>query len=265
MFDLAGNFGKALDDGMAHVFGWDRLLVPFFLMAWGYHLLSPERLLLRLTNTLGIILFFLSANPLIHALIFPNGGLLSDAALRAAAGKLGETVAVPLMDMLGLAGTVTLCIALLIVSLLLIFNTSLQQVLFFVHWIVAALRHLGRAIAWPVKAWREKKVQAEEEVKLQGFMQTRPGEKDQASVHPEEVEEEEAGEDGTEIQKLMQRPVEKAVLSVGELLKTNRHRKFVPKIFHTNICFCHIVEKSYPTGSSSGYAAISWDNIKGRP
>lgn len=198
MFDLAGNFGKALDDGMAHVFGWDRLLVPFFLMAWGYHLLSPERLLLRLTNTLGIILFFLSANPLIHALIFPNGGLLSDAALRAAAGKLGETVAVPLMDMLGLAGTVTLCIALLIVSLLLIFNTSLQQVLFFVHWIVAALRHLGRAIAWPVKAWREKKVQAEEEVKLQGFMQTRPGEKDQASVHPEEVEEEEAGEEDGE-------------------------------------------------------------------
>lgn len=151
IFDLAGAFGQAIDDGISHVFGWDKIIVPFFLLAWGYHVLSPERLPLRFTNALGFFLFFLTLNPLVHAVTFPAGGPVDDNVIRVAGGKLGESIAVPAIHMMGLAGCVTIAIALFIVSLLLIFNAGLADVLFILRWIGKIFAWLGRLIAWPFK------------------------------------------------------------------------------------------------------------------
>ncbi len=130
VFGLAGAFGRALDDAISYVFGWNRLLIPFFLMAWGYHVLAPERLRLKFTNVIGFLLFFLTLNPLVHAVTFAGELNISEAALRAAGGKLGETIANPFIEMLGMAGGITILFALFIVALLLIFNATLRQVLF---------------------------------------------------------------------------------------------------------------------------------------
>jgi hypothetical protein len=64
MFDLAGAFGRALNDGVSYVFGWDKLIVPFLLMAWAYHILAPDRLPIRFSNAVGFLLFFITLNPL---------------------------------------------------------------------------------------------------------------------------------------------------------------------------------------------------------
>ncbi|HEU0051180.1 MAG TPA: DNA translocase FtsK 4TM domain-containing protein, partial [Patescibacteria group bacterium] len=102
IFDLAGVFGQAINDGISHVFGWDKIIVPIFLMVWGYYLLAPERLPLKFTNALGFLLFFLALNPLVHAVTFPAGLEVQDNAIAVAGGKLGETIAVPAIRMLGL-------------------------------------------------------------------------------------------------------------------------------------------------------------------
>ncbi|MFH1705114.1 MAG: DNA translocase FtsK 4TM domain-containing protein [Patescibacteria group bacterium] len=127
LFDLAGNFGKLLDGAMAQIFGWDRIVIPFFLIAIGYHKASPTRLPLKLTNYIGFILFFLGLNPLVNIGTFKSIPPTPDA-LAAAGGKVGVFLAGPFINLVGMAGAMTLFAAMFVVSLLLIFNTSLRRV-----------------------------------------------------------------------------------------------------------------------------------------
>lgn len=99
--DLAGALGQALDQGLAHVFGWDRFFLPFFLMAWAYHELAPQRFPIRLTNTIGILLLYLSLNPLVHAVYFPDAGSVGDFALREAGGNWVRSLQTPCLQWWG--------------------------------------------------------------------------------------------------------------------------------------------------------------------
>lgn len=154
MFDAAGAFGRVVDDGVSHVFGWDKIFLPFILIAWGYHLFAPQRLPLRLTNAIGFFLLFLTLNPLVHTITFPDRQPpFDDAVIRVAGGKLGESIALPLIDMLGIAGTITITLALFIISLLLIFNATLSEVLFALRWTWKILGIFGRGLTYPYKRW----------------------------------------------------------------------------------------------------------------
>ena len=126
-FDLAGSFGKALDDGISYVFGWNMFVIPFILIAWGYHILSPQRLPMRFSNVLGFLLLFISLNPLIHLITFPGGGMIPDAALRVAGGRLGQQIAITLTQNLGLAGSLLATASVFVISLLLVFNATLED------------------------------------------------------------------------------------------------------------------------------------------
>ncbi len=153
-FDLAGSLGRSLDEGISGVFGWDKLVIPFLFMAWGASLLAPDRFLLRLTNVIGILLFFLTLNPLVHTVSFEPGKRAPDAALAVAGGKLGEMIAVPLMQLLGSVGTITLTAAGLIVALILMFNATLSEVLFLFRWCSRGLSLLG---SWMQIMWQRSK------------------------------------------------------------------------------------------------------------
>lgn len=179
-FDMGGDFGRTVNDGVSYVFGWDKLVVPFLLMAWGYHVAAPDRLPLRFSNGLGFLLFFLSLNPLVHAVTFPELQSVADAALRVSGGKLGEAVAVPIVNMLGLPGAVVLFVALLVISLLLMFNATLRQVLFFFDLVWKGVSMFLKGLFSPVKSW----------------MEARAKERAQTALKP--LEEEESDEEETE-------------------------------------------------------------------
>lgn len=197
IFDLAGAFGKALDEGIAYVFGWDRLLIPFFLVAWAYHILAPERLRLRFTNAIGFILFFLTLNPLVHVVTFADKLGIGDAALRAAGGKLGETVAIPLTNMLGMAGTVTILFALFVVSLLLMFNATLRQVLFVIDMMwKGAIFILGKIFS-PIANYSERKKEKELKASLREY-EGEDSDEDEEEEDVEEADEEEPEDDNEE-------------------------------------------------------------------
>lgn len=160
VFDLAGVVGQEMKDGLSHVFGWDKLLLPFFFAAWGVYLTSPDRLPMRFVNVVGILLFFLSLNPLTHLASF---GVVPvhETAIQLAGGKLGEAIALPFSQMVGLSGAIALLFGLLIISLLLMFNATLQEVLFVVGWIWKAVEYIGSRLFALFQAWRASRAEQE--------------------------------------------------------------------------------------------------------
>ncbi|MEO5927774.1 MAG: DNA translocase FtsK 4TM domain-containing protein [Patescibacteria group bacterium] len=192
-FDLAGTIGVSLDQAMWHVFGWDKIALPFFLITIGYNLISPERLKLKATNYIGFVLFFFSLNPLVHIGTFADGTPAA-IALDTAGGKLGMMVAQPFSQLLGLFGAGTLFAALFVVSLLLIFNTSLARILAIFGWIWSIVKRLLLAIISPFRWMLSKQAARREEVIRQSVRPNEPA----APVQEEESEEEGSEEDGEE-------------------------------------------------------------------
>lgn len=162
LFGMAGAFGRVMDGGTAFIFGWDRIIFFGLLAAWGYHVLRPEELPIRFSNVMGMFLLFISVNPLMHAITFPGEGMVDDAALTDAGGKLGQMIGVPLIHLMGLAGMITLTIALCLVSLMLLFNASLADVLFFLKHARDGIVWLAQLIWRPIAAWRERRMLARE-------------------------------------------------------------------------------------------------------
>ncbi len=214
MFGLSGAFGRVMDQGVSFIFGWDKILLPFLFMAWAYHLLSPDQLRIRFSNVVGFILFYLSLNPLVHLLSFPNGARASDEALRVAGGKLGEQLALPLAQMLGSAGALILTIALLVVALLMAFNASLEEFLSLFGWVWKGIVFAVTFITKPITNWLARREHALEDNPIEsereeiGTEESRqpltPPQPSHAHLSSEEVEEEdedmeeEGGEDGAE-------------------------------------------------------------------
>lgn len=151
IFQAGGSVGRWLENGLSLVFGWDKIFLPFFLMAWGYYLVAPDRLPLRIKNVVGIFLFFLSLNPLIHVFSFPTVQKLDPNVLRVVGGRLGEVLALPLASVFGVAGSLTVLLGFFVLSILLIFNLTVQDLLAAWDW----LRHVGlvflEGVSTPVK------------------------------------------------------------------------------------------------------------------
>ena len=141
LFDLAGKLGVAVDSSMAGALGWERIFLPFFLIAIGIHEISPERLSLKITNYLGFILFFFSLNPFVHTVGVPADG--KPVAFEMLGGKVGSLLSEPMVNLVGRAGATTIFAALFVIALLLIFNTSLKRV---VDVLSSAVGLLSRAI-----------------------------------------------------------------------------------------------------------------------
>ncbi len=125
IFDLAGRFGVAIDDAAAHIFGWDRIVLPFIIFAIAIHELSPERLELTIKNYIGFLLLYLSLNPFVQVVSFGSTSSLEETAK--SGGKIGLLLAEPFAGFLGRIGAGVLFGALALVALLLIFNTSLRR------------------------------------------------------------------------------------------------------------------------------------------
>lgn len=197
LFDLAGTIGISLDLAMSHVFGWDKIALPFFLITIGYNLISPEKLKLKPTNYIGFVLFFFSLNPLVHIGTFADGAPAA-IALDTAGGKLGMMIAQPVGQLLGLFGAGTLFAALVVVSFLLIFNTSLARVLGFFGWVWDMVKRVLLAIVSPFRWMLSKQAARREEVIRQSVRPNEPAPQQEEEEDAEGEEEEEGSEEGDE-------------------------------------------------------------------
>lgn len=157
-FDAAGWFGASLQQGLGYLFGWDRILFPLILIVWAYDVLKPELELLHTRSIIGLVFFFLSLNPLAHLWTFGVASRVPNEAIIDAGGKVGQLLANPAVGFIGLAGSVTFFVALLLASVMLIFHVGLEDVLFFLHYLGKAAQWLWGAVSQPILAWRDKRV-----------------------------------------------------------------------------------------------------------
>ncbi|TAL19540.1 DNA translocase FtsK [Patescibacteria group bacterium] len=125
IFDLAGGFGRILDQGLTGLLGWDRAVLPLVLVIFATKELFPEKIELRFVGSLGLVLLVLAVNGVIGLLTItfaPESAFWSQGG-----GYLGLFFAAPLEAVMGFWAGLVVLLALVAVSLLLVFNTSLHR------------------------------------------------------------------------------------------------------------------------------------------
>ncbi len=129
-FHIAGALGEFIAKYVALVFGWDKFLVPILLILVGATGMFPDRGRLSTWNHLGILFFFLSFNALLNLLLVnkPNP-FTTD--ISAAGGMIGQFLGTILPNVMGFWGAVVVVSALLFVAVMLVFNTSLRDLIGF--------------------------------------------------------------------------------------------------------------------------------------
>ncbi len=156
-FHIAGSVGIWINSGLSSFFGLDRYLVPLILIIVGATLAYPDRGRLSTWNYLGFLFFFLSFNALLN-LFLVNRPEPFTTDLTLAGGYLGQFLATVLSAFVGYWGSIVSTAALLLVSVLLIFNTSLRS-------ITGAHSHLT---GW-FGAWLHREKRGEEVREMEGM------------------------------------------------------------------------------------------------
>ena len=127
-FHSAGSLGEVLNNGLAWLFGWDRFILPLFLLILAATALFPERGRFSLWNHIGVILFFLSFNGLLHLLLLWDLAA-SQQNISEAGGIIGTLLGNLIPGFAGFWGGLVILLAILSVGLMLIFNISIRQLI----------------------------------------------------------------------------------------------------------------------------------------
>jgi S-DNA-T family DNA segregation ATPase FtsK/SpoIIIE len=137
-FNLAGEAGRLIDHGLKIVLGWSYFLFPLILIILGYLFLNSNKVIKGI-NYLGLFLCILSFNGLLH-LAAPPEEAVKVARLGQGGGYLGLSLGYTFQNIMGFWASLIVLAALLIISLLLMFNTTLSR-----------LAQSGLLIFWPLK------------------------------------------------------------------------------------------------------------------
>ena len=129
LFGLAGKIGGFINSALGIFLGWTKFAFPFLLIIYAYVLLRDEKYLLTKIKYLGILFFLLSFNALLH-IGYDITELVEVSALGYGGGFLGLILNYPLQFIMGKIAALIVLIAIALASLLLIFNTSIQNLVF---------------------------------------------------------------------------------------------------------------------------------------
>jgi len=142
LFNLAGHFGLFIAHWLKLIFGWGRWLVPIILFYWAWLIIKHLKNSWRFLDFVGLVLLFISYQTLFHFFIKQ-----ADWALQAANGEGGGYIGWYLSRLVfyvfGFWGGVVILVALFLISLVLIFNTSLAKIFGSAGWLGKLWRPLA--------------------------------------------------------------------------------------------------------------------------
>jgi S-DNA-T family DNA segregation ATPase FtsK/SpoIIIE len=142
-FDKAGPLGFTLNKNiLSFLFGSIRYTTPFIILIIAGFLVKDIEYDYRATHGIGAVLFFLAMSGLFHLGFNTNGMLLQ--AMEGNGGGIFGMVAWPLKTYLGNIASTVILVGLVIVSLLLMFNTLIIHLLMLNKKIFASLGSFGR-------------------------------------------------------------------------------------------------------------------------
>lgn len=177
-FGIAGSVGAMIDEALSQFFGFDHFLLPIFLVFIGATLVIPEKRLFSHWNYIGILFFFVSFNTLLNHILVNTAHPLTNNPAQAG-GHLGQLLGTSLPNILGWWGTLVILGALLVVSILLIFNAGLGE-LFGIHtraveWIKSHLPFRSKEELWNEDDFDQNNLEEDdEEVELENEDEDEP-------------------------------------------------------------------------------------------
>jgi S-DNA-T family DNA segregation ATPase FtsK/SpoIIIE len=124
LFDLAGTFGKYLEQGQVLAFGWGKWLFPLLLFWWGFLMYKKDRTYFRGAGILGIFLAFITLQAFFQIFI-PTAEWGTSVKTGQGGGYVGLFLASTFVKILGFWGGLAVMTTLMVVACLLVFNTSL--------------------------------------------------------------------------------------------------------------------------------------------
>ncbi len=128
LFNLSGHLGQFLSKWLTLIFGFGKWLVPLIFLYWAMILIRKTKKPLKFTDYLGLSTLFISYQTLFHFFINKaNWEMTVDAGI--GGGYIGLYLSQLFYYILGFWGGVLVLFALLLISLVLVFNTSLARII----------------------------------------------------------------------------------------------------------------------------------------
>jgi len=127
LFDLSGHFGVFISKWLTLIFGFGKWLVPFIFLYWALILIRKAKKPLRFTDYLGLFLLFISYQTLFHFFISVSEWE-SSVLEGGGGGYVGLYLSRLFFYVFDFWGGVAVLVALLLISLVLVFNTSLDRI-----------------------------------------------------------------------------------------------------------------------------------------
>ncbi|MFA5183945.1 MAG: DNA translocase FtsK [Patescibacteria group bacterium] len=128
LFNLAGHFGLFISKWLTLIFGFGKWLVPFIFLYWALVLVRKAKRPLKFTDSLGLFLLFISYQTLFHFFLEP-ARWESAVAIGTGGGYIGWYLSRLFFYVFGFWGGVLVLAACLLISLVLVFNTSLSRLI----------------------------------------------------------------------------------------------------------------------------------------
>lgn len=128
LFDLSGKFGLFVSSWLALGFGFGKWLVPLFFLAWGGLLSLGKKYQIRFNDYLGLFLLFISIQTLFHFLYNPLVWE-TKALAGSGGGYLGWQLSRLFIYFFGFWGGMLILACLFLLSIVIVFNTSLSKII----------------------------------------------------------------------------------------------------------------------------------------
>lgn len=127
LLGFAGRAGEMITVGLNLAFGWGRFIFPVVLILLGYFLINPERYEITPLHWIGLFLFELSFHA-IFSLFVPVDKAFELVGQKGG-GYLGLFLSYPLVKAAGFWVALLVVLAVFVISILIMFNTSLSSLL----------------------------------------------------------------------------------------------------------------------------------------
>lgn len=151
LFNLSGAVGQFFSKWLALIFGFGKWLVPLLFLFWGMLLVRNKKYEIKFTDYLGLLLLFISYQTLLHFFLNENFWPVA-----AAEGKGGGYIGLWLSQLFsylfGFWGGVIILLCLFLISLVIVFNTSLSKLVGGESWPVKLMRPVG---SWFRSVWQK--------------------------------------------------------------------------------------------------------------
>ncbi len=128
LFNLSGHFGEFISKWLTLIFGYGKWLVPLIFLYWALILVRKTRKPLKFTDYLGLGLLFVSYQTLFHFL-YKIENWESQVQLGSGGGYVGLWFSQLFNYIFGFWGGMLVLVAFLLISLVLVFNTSLSRII----------------------------------------------------------------------------------------------------------------------------------------